>query len=79
MAKPQERYSPMDFEDSESETYLPNTLSAAIGTRKKIVNRFALLGWVLAIILFAVQSYGWIYPKKQTDLECTRQLSTWCK
>jgi len=77
MAIQQENYLPMDFEDSESETFLPKSISSVIGKRRKILDKFALLGWVLALILFAIICYRWIYPKNPTDLECTRQLSAW--
>lgn len=79
MAEEPKIYSTMDFEDSESETFLPKPISFVIGRRGYVFNKFALLGWVLAILLCAFNLCMWIFPKNPTDMECTRQLNTWCK
>jgi hypothetical protein len=69
----------MEFDDSESESFLPKPISSVIGKRRNISNKFALLGWVLAIISIGSNFHSWINPKKLTDIECTRQLNAWCK
>jgi hypothetical protein len=79
MAKQQETHIPMEFEDSESEAFLPKPISSVLGRRSRIFEKFALLGWVFAFILFAHSFYVWALPRKPTDLECTKQLSAWCK
>jgi hypothetical protein len=75
---PQKKYS-MDFEDSESETFLPKPISSVISRRRKLLDKFALLGWVLAIILLAINSFRWMHPRQPTDLECTEKLTAWCE
>jgi hypothetical protein len=79
MANQHERDFVMDFKDSESESFLPKPVSLVLGQRRNIFNKFAVLGWILAIILLATNFYEWTYPRKPTDLECTRQLNAWCK
>jgi hypothetical protein len=79
MAKQEENYTAMDFEESESETFLPKPISSVVSRRRKTLDKFALLGWVLSIILFAILCFGRIYPRKPTDLECTQNLNAWCK
>jgi hypothetical protein len=64
---------------SEKEPFLPK-FSAIFSKRSRRINeKLPLLGWVIALILFALLVYGKIYPMKPTDLECTRQLNAWCK
>ncbi|KIM96851.1 hypothetical protein OIDMADRAFT_169633 [Oidiodendron maius Zn] len=67
----------MAVKDSELESFLPSQISSPVSRRKRILHKFALLGWILNIIQFAIICYGWIYPRKPTDLECTRQLNAW--
>jgi hypothetical protein len=69
----------MEFDDSESESFLPKPISSVIGKRRIISNKFALLGWILAIISIASNFHSWVNPKKLTDIECTRQLNAWCE
>jgi len=73
---PQKKYS-MDFEGSESETFLPKPISSVINRRRNILDKFALLGWVLAIVLLAINAWRWINPRQPTDLECTKKLTAW--
>jgi len=78
MTKPQEGYSQMEFEDSESKSFLPRTISYMIGRRRKILdNKFALLPWVLCLICVAILALEKIYPRIPTDLECTQKLNAW--
>lgn len=79
MANEQRIYEGMDFEDSESESFLPKPTPSAISKRRNLYNKFALLGWVIATILFGINFYSWVYLRKPTDIECTRQLNAWCK
>lgn len=78
METPQKMYS-MNFEDSESETFLPKPISLVMNGRKKILDKFSLLGWVFAIIMLALNGWRWMYPRQPTDLECTKKLTAWCK
>jgi hypothetical protein len=79
MAKEARIYSEMDFDDSETESFLPKPISSVISKRRNLFNKFALSGWVFAIILFGINLYTWIHPRVPTDIECTRQLNAWCK
>jgi len=79
MAQEEKTYSEMEFDDSETESFLPKPISSAISKRRNIFNKFALLGWVLAVVLFGINLYGWIFPRKPSDIECTRQLNAWCE
>lgn len=69
----------MDVDDSESDTFLSKPISTSIHNKRKPVSKLALLGWVAAAVQFAIICYGWVYPPKPTDLECTQQLNAWCK
>lgn len=79
METQQKSYSQMAVKDSELESFLPSQISSPVSRRKRILHKFALLGWILNIIQFAIICYGWIHPRAPTDLECTRQLNAWCK
>jgi len=72
-------YSEMDFDDSETESFLPKPISSVISKRRNLFNKFALLGWVFAVVLFVMNLYGRIHPRKPSDIECTRQLNAWCE
>jgi hypothetical protein len=79
MAKEQKSYMAMDFDDSESESFFSKPISSVIRKRRNISNKFAVLGWVLAFLVLASNFYSWLFPRTPTDLECARQLNTWCK
>jgi hypothetical protein len=63
MAKEARIYSEMDFDDSETESFLPKPISSVISKRRNLFNKFALSGWVFAIILFGINLYTQEFPR----------------
>jgi len=71
-------YKPMSFESSEKESFIPS-ISSILAKRRRIGEKFPLLGWITSLILALIILYGKIYPPKPTDLQCDRQLNAWCE
>jgi len=73
-----EEYKLMSFEGSEKESFIPS-ISSILAKRRRIGEKFPLLGWIISLILALIILYGKIYPPNPTDLQCDRQLNAWCE
>lgn len=79
MSRSQENYKAMPLSPSESESFIPKTLSSVLSKRRRISEKLPLLGWLVALVILVIHAYGKVYPAKPTDLECTKKLNAWCK